>query len=46
MSELVSGCCSAADRMITLDGPNYKDMGICPDCKGHCTWINLEEEDE
>ena len=36
----VSDCCGASPDGI--DG--CKDVGICPDCKEHCEW--LEEDDE
>jgi hypothetical protein len=44
MSELVSNCCGAANRLITLDGPDWKDIEICPSCGDHCDWINLDKE--
>jgi len=37
MSELVSSCCGASDI-------RYEDYGICPDCKEHCDFIDLNEE--
>lgn len=40
MSELVSECCSAPAR------DPYEDMGICPDCKEHCEFVDLDEEEE
>jgi hypothetical protein len=46
MVGLVSGCCGAPDGMITLDGPDYKDIGICPRCKEHCDWVDLEKEEQ
>jgi hypothetical protein len=46
MAELVSGCCGAPNGMITLDGSDYKDIGICPRCKEHCDWVDLEEEED
>jgi len=39
----VSNCCGEPDRMITPDGPDYSDTGICPRCKEHCVF---EEDDD
>lgn len=32
-NENQSACCGAdLNRMLTPNGPDYKDIGICPDC--------------
>jgi hypothetical protein len=40
MAQKISDCCGAA-----VTNPVMLDLGICPDCKDHCEFIN-EEEDE
>ena len=31
--EYMSVCCGAnLNKMVTPNGPDYKDIGICPDC--------------
>ena len=35
---LYSECCGA-------EGGDYEDVGICPDCKEHCDFIE-DDEDE
>jgi len=40
---LISNCCGTKDRMVSEDGPNYSDTGICPSCKEHCEFINEDE---
>lgn len=31
--ESLSNCCgSDLNKMITQNGPDYKDLGVCPDC--------------
>ena len=39
---LISNCCSCPDSSMSIDGPEYSDLGICPDCKEHCEFV---EED-
>lgn len=41
MTDLVSDCCGAE-----ATDPVMEDIGICPECKEHCEFINLEEEEE
>lgn len=41
--EKVSDCCAAEDCPVSLDGPSWSDVDMCPECKEHCGW---EEEDE
>jgi len=38
-----SDCCGALDGEATEDGPSWSDVGICPDCREHCEFV--EEED-
>ena len=38
-----SDCCGTEDRAVSMDGPDYSDIGICPDCGDHC---EFEEDDE
>lgn len=35
----VSNCCGAENRMVDVDGPDYTDIGMCPNCKEHCEFI-------
>lgn len=37
--ERVSSCCGAS-------GFEYEDYGICPDCKEHCDFVDLDEDDD
>ena len=39
---MISNCCSAEDRDMGMDGPSYRDMGICPECHEHCEFIDGE----
>lgn len=39
MAEWVSECCGAPEVDVSMD------MGICPDCKEHCDYIDLDEYD-
>ena len=43
-SEIVkySTCCGVADTSVSMDGPEFSDIGICPKCKEHC---ELEEDE-
>ena len=41
-----SSCCGIEDGCTSLDGPSWSDIGICPDCKDHCDFIEGEDEDE
>lgn len=36
---MISECCSD-------EAGEYLDIGICPDCKEHCEFIDEEEEDD
>ena len=36
-----STCCGVADTAISMDGPDFSDIGICPRCRDHC---EFEEE--
>lgn len=40
-----SNCCGAENDAITLDGPSWSDIGICPDCREHCVFGDEEDED-
>lgn len=32
-----SPCCGFnMDQDVTIDGPSYSDIGICPNCKENC----------
>lgn len=42
-SQRVSNCCGAEDRPCTIDGPSYSDIGICPDCREHCEFEEIDE---
>jgi len=37
--ELVSSCCGAS-------GFEFEDYGICPDCREHCDFVDLEDEED
>ncbi len=41
-----SNCCGVADTGISIDGPDFSDIGICPECKEHCEFEEEEEEVE
>lgn len=45
MNEPVSDCCGAPDEPVSLDGPSWGDLGICPQCREHCDFVEEEEED-
>ena len=36
-NEWWSACCGAPEG-------EFKDIGLCPDCKDHCDWENEEGE--
>ena len=41
----VSNCCDAPNRAIDMEtGIDYHDLGICPNCKEHCDWVDLTLE--
>ena len=45
MSEAkLSNCCGSEDGATSIDGPSWSDVGICPDCREHCEFIEAEEE--
>jgi hypothetical protein len=43
--ERYSSCCGCPDSAIDIDGPEYSDLGICPDCKEPCDFIEDEPEE-
>lgn len=43
MAELQTSCCGASDRSISDKGPSYEDIGICPVCKDHAEFIDIDE---
>jgi len=45
MSELVSNCCGAAPLEHFETGMSTEDIGICPDCREHCEYIDLDDID-
>lgn len=38
---LVSDCCGAA--AVSNGDADSQDIGICPECKDHCTYVESEE---
>ena len=42
----VSNCCGVESCMVSLDGPDFEDIGICPQCKEHCGWENIDDEED
>ena len=36
---LISDCCG-------MPAGEFFDVGICPDCREHCEWIDDEESDD
>ena len=42
--ELVSDCCGAEDGPVSIDGPSWSDVGICPDCREHCEFVEADDE--
>ena len=43
MKELVSDCCGASN--VSNGDCDTSDLGICPDCGDHCTYIESDEDD-
>ena len=41
----ISECCGAPDGSTTEDGPSWSDIGICPECKDHCEFIEPKEDE-
>jgi hypothetical protein len=41
-----SDCCGALDGEATEDGPSWSDVGICPDCREHCEFVDEEQEED
>ena len=39
-----SDCCEAEDRAVDGSEADYSDIGICPECKDHCEFEEIEEE--
>lgn len=40
----VSDCCGAHDGACGIDGPDFSDVGICPECREHCEFVEEEED--
>jgi len=37
-NEKLSNCCGAnMSTLVSEDGPDYMDLGICPKCNDHCS---------
>lgn len=34
--EPLSTCCGAPNHSVGEDGPDFSDIGICPECHEHC----------
>ena len=43
---MISECCGEEDTCISIDGPSYSDIGICPSCKEHCDFVDAEIDGE
>ena len=42
-SMIYSNCCGVEDRSVSEDGPEWSDIGLCPECREHCEFV--EEND-
>ena len=43
-TELVSNCCGAnMQTLVSEDGPDFLDLGICPKCHDHCGVEELKD---
>lgn len=41
IQKVLSTCCGAdMTTLVSEDGPDYQDLGICPNCKDHCSTEN------
>ena len=43
-TEVISNCCGERDKMMSQDGPNYSDVGLCPKCKEHCEFVDVNSD--
>jgi len=43
---MISECCSAPDGSTSIDGPTWSDLGICPECRDHCEFVEIEEDED
>jgi hypothetical protein len=41
----ISECCGAKDGESVEDGPAWSDIGICPECRDHCEFVEEKEEE-
>lgn len=39
MAQKISDCCGAA-----VTNPIMLDLGICPDCRDHCDFVNEDDD--
>ena len=46
VAEKVSNCCGVSDRLALPDGTTYSDLGMCPKCKEHCEFEELDGLEE
>lgn len=40
----VSDCCGAG--VYSNGDSDTEDIGVCPDCKEHCEYVSIEEEED
>ena len=43
MSNLISDCCGACS--VSNGDSETSDIGICPECGDHCTYVEENDED-
>jgi len=39
----LSHCCGAKPQYLSEDGPDSREMGLCPKCHNHCTYVEAPE---
>ena len=42
---IVSECCGAKSGSTHEDGPSWADIGVCPECREHCEFVDTTEEE-
>lgn len=40
----VSYCCGEEDGMSSIDGPDWSTLGMCPRCKEHTEFVDIDDE--
>lgn len=42
----VSNCCGEVDRLSDINGPDWSTLGMCPRCKEHCEFVDIDDEQD